>query len=127
MSGTSLILQKGLGGMRMVRDDGYISPLELAEPIWTADAVRPRHFEISVVDRAKMQQATISLFYLVSPPWTVFVAEFETSTDPPWFSCRFDYIPKGWCQSITKWLCYLHCESAWHLNYARGQRVKANH
>ena len=34
------ILEAGRGGMRTVREDGYVSPLECAEPDWMPDSVR---------------------------------------------------------------------------------------
>lgn len=38
--GMARVLQRGNGGIRMVREDGYVSPLELNEPSWIDDTVR---------------------------------------------------------------------------------------
>ena len=44
----AMILQRGNGGIRMVREDGYVSPLELIEPVWVDDAVSTMHYPSSV-------------------------------------------------------------------------------
>ena len=58
------VLQKTKGGVRMVRDDGTTSPLELDEPVWAPDEVPSSQRRL----RPRLLHPPASA--LACPPWT---------------------------------------------------------